>query len=237
MESQYTGFKYSWSNNQVGHKRILCKLDRTLFNNLWQDTYGSWSYKVLTRDKSDHAPLIGYVKSIPKPSNAPFRFQNMRISHNSFLDVVSQSWQDYISGNPALRFAYKLKRLKDKLKWWNSNVFGDINSKLKDMEEEVTVAMKVSDEDPTDLNKLSQLLLSQRNLNNISQQYETFLNKKARVRWIKEGARNSKYLHTSIKFKQSCNQIVEIIDEEDRGWTSQQDIKNVLQTMVTSFAL
>ncbi|OVA06633.1 hypothetical protein BVC80_7499g4 [Macleaya cordata] len=163
-------------NNQVGGRRILCKLDRVLYNQLWLNNNGTWSYKALSRAKSDHSPIIGSTKSVPKPKNAPFRFQNMWIAHNKFLEVVSKSWTGFISGNPASRFAYKLKRLKDNLKQWNSAVFGNINTKISEMEARVKLAMNVLDEDPDDLEKLSHLLYLQREFDCIALQYDTFLN-------------------------------------------------------------
>ncbi|OVA17071.1 Ribonuclease H domain [Macleaya cordata] len=107
IESHSTGIKYTWCNNQVGSRRILCKLDRAFFNTLWSDSYAT---------------------------------------------------------NPATRFAYKLKRLKDYLKWWNINIFGNINLKLKDLEKAIDQAMLESDNDPADLDKLSKLITTQRDL-------------------------------------------------------------------------
>ncbi|OVA06545.1 Ribonuclease H domain [Macleaya cordata] len=226
IESQSTGIKYTWCNNQIGHRRILCKLDRAFFNSAWSNHFGNWSIKALTRSKSDHSPLVGSTTSIPKPHNAPFRFQKMWLTHTKFLDTTKHSWDTPIAaGNKATRFAYKLKRLKEHLKWWNINVFGDINQKMQNLEKVVHQAMQESDDDPDNLDKLSHLLQSQRDLDVISSQYDTFIGQKAKIKWINEGERNTRYLHTSIKVRRNNNQILQIIDDDGRMWSSQPDIK------------
>ncbi|XP_026450568.1 uncharacterized protein LOC113350649 [Papaver somniferum] len=55
---------------------------------MWLQKYTAWGYNVGLRIASDHSPLLGCCASIPKPSNVPFKFQKMWISHPQFLDVV-----------------------------------------------------------------------------------------------------------------------------------------------------
>ncbi|OVA07910.1 Ribonuclease H domain [Macleaya cordata] len=226
IDSHSTGIKYTWCNNQIGQRRILCKLDRAFYNSAWTDSYGIWSFKALTRAKSDHSPLVGSTASIPKPRNSPFRFQNMWLSHNNFLETTKHSWDaPIVAGNRATRFAYKLKRLKDHLKEWNTNVFGDISIKMRELEGVVNQAMHDSDGDPENLDKLSHLLHSQRELDTVSSQYDIFMGQKAKVKWIAEGDRNTAYLHSMVKIRRNTNQILNITDDEGHRWSSQPDIK------------
>ncbi|XP_026428463.1 uncharacterized protein LOC113324361 [Papaver somniferum] len=77
MQAPKTGLQHSWSNCQHGNKRILCNLDRAVFNVLWLQKFEGWGYKFGLRVASDHAPLLGGGAQIPKPQNAPMRFQKM----------------------------------------------------------------------------------------------------------------------------------------------------------------
>ncbi|XP_026459858.1 uncharacterized protein LOC113360575 [Papaver somniferum] len=104
-----TGQQYSWSNCQQGKKRILCILDRVVFNSLWLQKYGDWGYKVGLRIVSDQAPFLGGCASIPKPKNVPWRFQKMWIDHPSFLSQLKKVWSEHIIGDPAFIFMQKLK--------------------------------------------------------------------------------------------------------------------------------
>ncbi|XP_026384454.1 uncharacterized protein LOC113280031 [Papaver somniferum] len=88
MHAPKTGLIYRWSNCQHESKRILCNLDRVVFNQLWLQKFEDWEYKVGLRVASDHAPLLGGCVNIPKLKNAPMRFQKMWLSHPNFMDVV-----------------------------------------------------------------------------------------------------------------------------------------------------
>ncbi|XP_026383451.1 uncharacterized protein LOC113278946 [Papaver somniferum] len=80
IQATRIGIKYSWCNNRAG-----------------------------VRGTSDHGPLFGSTVNIGKPTNAPFRYQNIWTSHPGFLDVIKDAWNEAISGNPAFSFMSKLK--------------------------------------------------------------------------------------------------------------------------------
>ncbi|XP_026383907.1 uncharacterized protein LOC113279426 [Papaver somniferum] len=75
IQAPHSGLQYSWSNGQQGTKRILCALDRAVYNQLWVQKYGNWNYKIGIRIASDHAPLLGGSNDIPKPLNCPKNFR------------------------------------------------------------------------------------------------------------------------------------------------------------------
>ncbi|XP_026435852.1 uncharacterized protein LOC113333645 [Papaver somniferum] len=116
IQASSIGQQYTWSNCQQGTKRILCVLDRAVFNSLWLQKYGDWGYKVGLRIVSDHAPLLYGCASIPKPKNVPWKFQKMWIEHPSFLSEVKKVWNENIIGDPSFIFMQKLKKLKKALK-------------------------------------------------------------------------------------------------------------------------
>ncbi|XP_026410465.1 uncharacterized protein LOC113305662 [Papaver somniferum] len=155
------GIQHSWSNYQHGNKRILCNLDRAIFNQLWLQKYEDWIYKVGLRIASDHSPLLGGNVSIPKPKNTPMKFQKMWISHPEFLEVVQQCWSAPIDSDTAFIFQNKLKRLKKALNDWNWKVFGNIHTHIKEAEVKVQEAMLNSDRNPFDEPTLSKLIEAQ----------------------------------------------------------------------------
>ncbi|XP_026452870.1 uncharacterized protein LOC113353514 [Papaver somniferum] len=185
IQAPSTGLQHSWSNFQHGNKRILCKLDRAVFNLLWLQKFEGWCYKVGLRVASDHAPLLGGGAQIPKPQNAPMRFHKMWISHPNFMEVVQKCWSEEIVGDPAFILQLKLKKLKKILKDWNWNVFGNINVHVNEAEVKVQEAMVNSDNNPFDEAALNTLVEGE-NLNNSKEvQLNTFLKQKFRTKWIK----------------------------------------------------
>ncbi|XP_026399016.1 uncharacterized protein LOC113294854 [Papaver somniferum] len=109
--------------------------------------------------------ILSGSASIPKPSNIPFKFQKMWLSHPGFMDLVSNCWNEDIVGDPAFVLLQKLKRLKNILRDWNWNMFGNVHVKIKEAEEEVQKAMKLSDNNPTDAAMLNNLVMAENNHN------------------------------------------------------------------------
>ncbi|XP_020694935.2 uncharacterized protein LOC110108584 [Dendrobium catenatum] len=110
MDIGYSGNRFTWHR---GH--LWQRLDSVLFNNSWVNTFNLTKVEHLSRTLSDHSPLLINIKNNPINIPNQFRFQNMWILHDSFLDVVQVNWNalvfpdDSISG--MYRLWLKLKRL------------------------------------------------------------------------------------------------------------------------------
>ncbi|XP_026399511.1 uncharacterized protein LOC113295389 [Papaver somniferum] len=63
-----------------------------------------------------------------------------------------------MEGNPTFVYMSKMKRLKTDLKEWNWSVFGDVNKKLKQLEDEIMEATSLSDNNPSDTSLLNNLI-------------------------------------------------------------------------------
>ncbi|XP_026451256.1 uncharacterized protein LOC113351500 [Papaver somniferum] len=94
IQSTRTGIKYSWCNNRVGKKRILCDLYKAFYNLKWLEKYDGWSYKVCVKGTSDHGPLFGSIVNTCRPVNAPFRYQHIWTSHLGFIEVIKNAWNE-----------------------------------------------------------------------------------------------------------------------------------------------
>ena len=63
---------------------------------------------------------------------SPFKFENMWLKVEGFVDMVCQWWSSYhFLGPPSYILACKLKALKGDLKHWNKHVFGDVSFRKK----------------------------------------------------------------------------------------------------------
>ncbi|XP_026383544.1 uncharacterized protein LOC113279042 [Papaver somniferum] len=186
MQAPKSGLEFSWCHGRASNKRILCNLDRGLFNLKWLDKFGGWHYHVGARGISDHNPLIGSDTVIVRALNTPFRFQKMWLSHPNFLQLVIDSWNEEIFGNPIFVFMNKLKRLKKILRTWNWEVFGDVKMNLKRVEDKIIEETLKSDNDPANITLLNNLVIARGNYDISANNYNTFLREKARLNWIKD---------------------------------------------------
>ncbi|KAF9603837.1 hypothetical protein IFM89_038020 [Coptis chinensis] len=137
LDSTNLGFNFSWSNKRHGNSRMLQKFDRILINKKWLDAATGWKSKILQRRFSNHSPIIGWFTSIPKPHNIPFRFNKHWIKHESLKAVVKMSWDEPLEDVPIRKIMKKLKRLKETLKIWSWETFGDLRNKKERAVEEL----------------------------------------------------------------------------------------------------
>lgn len=125
-----TGLGMTLSNNRTGSTNIRARLDRIFINSQCQSVMPHLLVKHLPRGPSDHAPMLLFSDNF---SSGPSRFifQKMLISHNSFVRVVSQAWdQNHDHPNAMVRLSNKLKVVKNYLCKWNKEVFGDVTKNI-----------------------------------------------------------------------------------------------------------
>ncbi|XP_026396222.1 uncharacterized protein LOC113290847 [Papaver somniferum] len=210
MQAPKTRLEYSWCNNRSGKKRIVCNLDRDFYNVQWLSSFPIWGYKVRTRGTSDHNSIFGTNATIPKPANVPFRALKVWMSHEDF-----RSPQIEVRGNSGFIFLTKLKHIKVILKKWNWDVFRDVNKRLKKADEEVLKQSLISDQSPHNIALLNNLVTARGVQELLTQQKQEIERQKARVKWLKFGAANTKFFHVNMKIRQVHNAIVEL--EKDDG--------------------
>ncbi|XP_075473927.1 uncharacterized protein LOC142504980 [Primulina tabacum] len=142
---------------------------------------GSIRVEHLARSVSDHCPLL----------------------------TVRLNWNLPCNLSGLHRLFAKMKRLKDHLKWWNRDVFGNIFDKITEAERVVRSAEAVCEADPSDLNWTS---LSDRNedLARVTAMEVDFWRQKAACHWLEDGERNTKLFHNMVKKKRVTNKIFRI---------------------------
>ncbi|KAI0498287.1 hypothetical protein KFK09_021528 [Dendrobium nobile] len=204
----FTGNKFTWNR---GH--IWQRLDRVLFNNAWINVFNSTKVVHLSRTLSDHSPLLINVNYNSAGFNSRFRFQNMWLSHESFINVVQNNWSapifpdDSITG--MLRLWAKLKRLKMVLNWWNKKVFKNIFSNIKEMEEKINALEDCCQNDPS-VSNFMVLNEAKTSLTILQGQEEIYWKQKAAIKHLVEGDNNTSYFHALVNKKRAINGIHKI---------------------------
>ena len=219
-EIPFSGSRYTWTGIRQG-RRIWKRLDRLLMNLEWQRRFSGSVVKHLNRATSDHSPqLLQLSPGLPTGPKS-FRFQDMWLNHHGFLMVVRQCWDQPTDGYGMFHFFLKLKRLKQALRTWNQDVFGNIFEKVSKAEEEVRLKelqLEVTDSDEARV----QWSQAQAALLKHLTDEETFWKQQARVKWLREGDANTRYFHSHLLDKRArlsitriCNLEGEIVESAD----------------------
>ncbi|KAF5461269.1 hypothetical protein F2P56_017384, partial [Juglans regia] len=190
MDLPLVGGDYTWSNG-----RVWSKLDRFLVSPAWEAHYPEVSQKRLARVSSDHFPIILDCGGIHR-GRRYFKFENMWLTSNGFVDTVRAWWISYqFSGTPSFILAAKLKALKQDLKKWNLEVFGHTDNQKSSLLEELQelegrelsgdASEEVLVRKGMVVVELERVLLSE----------EISWRQKSRAFWLKEGDRCTKFFH------------------------------------------
>ncbi|XP_043705329.1 uncharacterized protein LOC122655176 [Telopea speciosissima] len=140
----------------------------------------------------------------------------MWVSHPDFLSTVSQCWSTTVVGSPLYIFFIKLKLLRAHLRSWNRNTFGIIHQNVCNAEDRVSSAEITCNQDPNEANR-GILAEAKKNLHKVLLQEEIFWRQKSRVKWLKEGDRNTKFFHNLVKARR-CKKGVECIKDNLASW-------------------
>jgi hypothetical protein len=66
-----------------------------------------------------------------KKRGLQFKFLKMWSLHDSCKDVIKNCWNTLVVGCPMFILSQKLKMLKEKLKTWNKDIFGNVRDQIE----------------------------------------------------------------------------------------------------------
>ncbi|KAL7220774.1 hypothetical protein ACSBR2_013629 [Camellia fascicularis] len=128
------GRRFTWCNSFVGEK--WRKIDRVLVDPKWLEVFKLklWG---MPRLVLDHCPLL-VMEDERDWGPKPFRVLNAWFLHKNLRSFWESKWEEAIVvGWVGFILAQKLKFLKNGLKGWNVEVFGNVINQLKLVEGEL----------------------------------------------------------------------------------------------------
>ena len=98
-----------------------------------------------------------------------------------------------------------LKKLKLDLKKWNKEVFGNVNQEGDELQKKIQELDTRNDESVLDEfgREERRLLLAEQSQNLFKQ--EAVVQQKARKKWLKQGDLNTRFFHSSVKWRRMRN--------------------------------
>ncbi|XP_073133059.1 uncharacterized protein [Henckelia pumila] len=136
----------------------------------------------------------------------------MWLLHSGFMQTVRLNWNNPCAKNGLSRLVVKLKRLKNHLKWWNQEVFGNIHDKVRELDSLAAQAEEIFDSVASDENRAA-MSLAKANLSLCLAMEEAFWKQKASAKWLVYCEKNTKLFHNMVARRRSRNNIFRIWDE------------------------
>lgn len=213
------GDQYTWSRgeNHIQASRI----DRFMISTEWSDSFKIVKQMALPKVISDHRPILlesGDWEATP----SYFKFENMWLQAEGFLDKVKAWWKSYIiSGSPDFILVQKLKNLKKDITHWNKEVFGKLEARKNKILDEHFSLEQIAERRTLSTTEKSQMLALQQEYQQLIKAEEILWRQKSKCLWLKEGDRNTKYFQKMANSHRRNNCIdklkvgPEIIEDKD----------------------
>ena len=211
IDTPLSGGNYTWSNNR--EVASMSRIDRFLFTADWKEGFSMTSQKRMIRLTSDHFPITLECGCFQRGRH-PFRFENMWLKADGFLERMQNWWGSYqFAGNHSFVLAHKLKALKGDLKKWNEEEFGHVTLQKNLLMADLWELEVAEDTRPLSTEEKSKKELTIVGLDKLILLDEISWRQKSRALWLKEGDKNSKFFHRLANSHRNTNSIGQLIIE------------------------
>ncbi|XP_055836405.1 uncharacterized protein LOC129905041 [Solanum dulcamara] len=194
------GAQFTWSRGEETLQAT--RIDRFLYSSEWTEMFTAIRQYTMPRVISDHKPILESGDWEASPSY--FKFENMWLQAEGFIDMIKGWWQSYIiQGTPDFVLLQKLRNLKKDISKWN-----------RELDQLAELRTLSAQEKAQSLNLKLQL-------QQIATAEEMSWRQKSRCLWLKEADKNTKFFQRMDNSHRRGNSIerLRIGDEltEDKG--------------------
>ncbi|KAK2976049.1 hypothetical protein RJ640_024777 [Escallonia rubra] len=132
---EYSGFKYTWCNNQIEPATVRERLDRFCATAEWMNVFPNAKVRHLNTIASDHSPILLYLKDDCTKANMKvkkqFRFESMWLRKEQCSDIIKLAWEKTEEGCPFKTIASKIKDCRVGLLRWNRTTIGNVQARIR----------------------------------------------------------------------------------------------------------
>lgn len=126
----------------------------------------------------------------------PFRFENVWLLHHTFRNNFKKWWQEaQVYGWEGYKFMKKLDLLKQCIKGWNKEIFGNVKEEKQRLHTRLLELDLIEGEGRLNWERRKERCETKQQLEYMVFKEEVMWRQKAKVQWVKEGDCNSKIFH------------------------------------------
>eukprot|EP00253_Pinus_taeda_P023063 PITA_23063 len=199
---------YTWNNKRAAPMQIALRLDRFLISDNSVHLGGEFTASILSYSGSDHCPIALHWN---RPGNS-----------------IRTTWKNCnpTEGTKISIFQWKLKHLKEEIKRWNKTTFGNI-FKAKEIliQEMKAIQQKMISEGRSEELVQKEQIMENKILERDIQE-EIIWRQKSRIRWLKEGEKNTNFFHKTTVQRRMINQISYVNNEQGAKIETHEEIEH-----------
>jgi hypothetical protein len=174
--------------------RSLEKLDRFLVSREWELLFPLTTVHKLSREISDHNPIILDTMEGREKQSREFRFDKRWLKDESFLAKVDRIWAQPVRARDSLSlFQLKLKKLKRSLKGWGANIRGRDIKRKKELNQELAELETIEETMFLSFDQAKRKSKIQEELMILYENEEAFWSQRSREQWLLKGDNNTEF--------------------------------------------
>nr|XP_043615879.1 uncharacterized protein LOC122587779 [Erigeron canadensis] len=211
LDINSSGLHFTWNQKPKKGIGIFKKVDRVMGNLRFIDEFPSATALFQPYRISDHSPCVVKLPSVTRTRPKPFKFNNILVHKQGYIEAVEREWTEEVSGHYMFRVVKKLKSLKTLLRKLLLKQ-GNLHTRVDNLRRELDMVQSAIEKDAMDqllrdkeatlLNEFKEPQLDEKN----------FLKQKAKMEWLEVGDANSAFFHKNLKCKNHRSKIEVIKD-------------------------
>lgn len=220
MEIELKGCRFTWASNPRNGVVVREKLDRALGNWAWRCLFPHALVTALPIVSSDHSPLL-FLLLPKKTSGSSFKFEAFWDAHPDCHNIIQEGWNQGLNEEePWNNLQGKIKSCKVALQRWQKREFRRADREIAYLKEELKVMQNQEDQ----LTKGEDIKRIQEEIKTLWKQEELFWCQRSRIKWLKDGDRNSKFFHATTIQRRGRNRIDRLKDDNGLWVEGQQEV-------------
>ncbi|XP_071914130.1 uncharacterized protein [Coffea arabica] len=213
----FEGQPWTWSNHWEDEGEIRQRLDRCLASYDWVQTFEKARCQHLDTYASDHSILCLDTEPDKEKRKKKFYFDKRWLQKKEVQQVVEQAWQIDEPGSRMFKVIKKIRNCRIELLKWRNTFQADSKRRIVEIGKALE-KVRVSDSD----NKKEQVAELKNQLKEAYKEEEKFWRQKARIEWLREGDKNTKYFHAFVRGRRTKNRIRNL-QRDDGSWTGNEE--------------
>ena len=223
MDLGFVGSKFTWHKHYENFT-VWERLDRAVANNEWFSLFPDTQVHHLDVTTSDHKPLLINPDGMDCKQQRPFRFEQMWMSDPGCGATIEAVWQQGGDGHRGERVIKKVDKCGKSLTKWSKTCFRNVRRELEQKRKKLAQAERVA------CSGGSVLLMKklEKEINVLLDKEAQMWGQRAKVQWLKDGDRNTRFFHSKASQRRRKNYIKGLYDNEGQWCTNPSRMEEIV---------
>ncbi|XP_071909569.1 uncharacterized protein [Coffea arabica] len=213
----FEGHPWTWCNNWDVEGEIKQRLDRGLCNYSWYQTFDQVKCRHMETYASDHSMIMIDTRPRPGKRNKRFYFEKRWLKREDIREVIRTAWELQTEGSRMFQVTKKIRNCRVALLKWKNSFQANSRGKIDQIKRQMS-ELKESDISA----RKGSIAMLKGKLKEAYREEEVYWSHKSRIQWLREGDKNTKFFHATVKGRRRRNRMNKL-QREDGSWTESED--------------